>query len=286
MRAPLLLILCVALSTSAWAQSELGTDRPDQTESSSVVPPGFLQAEMGFERHVLHASADDIEFLRETDYAAPALLLRLGLVEAIELRIGMEWMHSTLWSDPRHLSRDEAYYPPSERTVKGLLPLQVGTKVALFPEEGFRPESALILMAELPGSASEVFDIDRGIYEARLACSHALGERFSLGWNLAATFGEGAGHTLGLYTLAFGMGVTETLGCYVELYGDFDPRQFPQHRFDGGVTFAPVPTLQLDASAGVALSDPWRPYATEKNQEGDAWFVGMGASWRVGLWGE
>ncbi len=286
MRAPLLIFLCVALSMSAWAQSELGTDRPDQTKSSSVVPSGFLQVEMGFERHVLHARGSGIEFLRETTYGAPAALLRLGLVEAVEFRIGMEWQHSTLWSDTHLLSQDDAYYPPSERTERGLLPLQVGTKVALFPEEGLRPESALIVMAELPGSASEAFDIDRAIYEARLACSHSLSESFSLGWNLAATFGEGDGHTLGLYTVALGMGVTETLGCYVELYGDFDPRQIPQHRFDGGVTFTPVPTLQLDASAGVALSDPWRPYATEKNQEGGAWFAGVGASWRVGLWGE
>jgi hypothetical protein len=55
---------------------ELVTDRPDQTESTEIVPKGFVQTELGL------GDADGAD-------ATFAGLARIGLSERIELRVGL-----------------------------------------------------------------------------------------------------------------------------------------------------------------------------------------------------
>ena len=61
----------------------LVTDRPDFTESTKTIPRGHLQIEAGF-TFVYDRRGDD----RLRDHAAPELLLRIGLADDFELRIG------------------------------------------------------------------------------------------------------------------------------------------------------------------------------------------------------
>ena len=77
----LLLVLIMPVGTGvARAQSpEMVTDRPDQTESATVVPWGLLQVETGY----LFARDGDVD-----GYAVPGTLFRLGLGGRLELRIG------------------------------------------------------------------------------------------------------------------------------------------------------------------------------------------------------
>ncbi len=52
-RSPIIVVSCFCLATcalappAAGASPELVTDRPDQTESSNLVPKGYLQLETG-----------------------------------------------------------------------------------------------------------------------------------------------------------------------------------------------------------------------------------------------
>ena len=79
-RAVLLLLLVPVGTDVARAQSpDLVTDRPDQTESATVVQRGRLQVETGY----LFARDGDVD-----GYAVPGTLFRLGLGGRLELRLG------------------------------------------------------------------------------------------------------------------------------------------------------------------------------------------------------
>ena len=59
--------------------NDLVTDRPDATESSSVIQPGYVQAELGW----LYTDTGE-----EHANELPQTLIRVGLVERVELRLG------------------------------------------------------------------------------------------------------------------------------------------------------------------------------------------------------
>lgn len=66
---------------------DLITDRPDQTESSTTVPLKALQIETGF---ILE---NDISGnINHTGYTLNTTLLRYGLFENFEVRLGLEYL--------------------------------------------------------------------------------------------------------------------------------------------------------------------------------------------------
>ena len=75
----LLLIAPVGTGVARGQSPDMVTDRPDQTESATVVPRGLLQVETGY----LFARDGDVD-----GYAVPGTLFRLGLGGRLELRIG------------------------------------------------------------------------------------------------------------------------------------------------------------------------------------------------------
>jgi hypothetical protein len=239
---------------------ELVTDRPDQTESSSTVPYGSIQIEMGW----LYSDEDSADL--ETD-TFPQALLRCGLAENLELRFGYD---GYIWQNAvgsRAGALDD----------EGGGDLSAGFKVELWNEEGWRPETAFISNLGLPTGkgpfSSERFDPDY-----RLAFSHTLSDRFSLGYNLGQawrTEEDAAGdrdtrHDF-IYTAALGVGLTEKLGGFVEFFGDIPTGSNggPTNSLDGGFTFLIADNLQLDISSGIGLSG-----------EADDWFVSAGFSIR------
>jgi hypothetical protein len=61
-----LLILILTLFISNYAFAQISTDRPDQTESSLVLPKGTIQIESGFESN-------------KNEYIFPNTLFRVGV---------------------------------------------------------------------------------------------------------------------------------------------------------------------------------------------------------------
>ncbi|MCH8913289.1 MAG: hypothetical protein IIA33_06935, partial [Planctomycetes bacterium] len=59
------------------------TDRPDFTESTDAVPRGHFQLEMGYTFTYDREKTD-----RVRDHTAPEFLLRVGLFDDFELRLG------------------------------------------------------------------------------------------------------------------------------------------------------------------------------------------------------
>ncbi len=242
------LLLCLgAFPATLQAElPELVTDRPDQTESSVAVPPGYWQLETGWTW-----TRDEEGDLDVQTQEVPGTLLRIGLVRGLELRLG--------WAG--WVSEKTEIGSFSER-LEGTGDGELGFKWVLREGEQGGPAMAILGGTSVPvgerGFSSERFDPS-----LRLTVAHGLSPRAELAYNLGvewATEAEGGQqHTLSniLYTLALGLDLGERLGAFVEVFGtEAASSQEPgMVSFDGGFTWAVGDNLQLDAAVGLGLND-------------------------------
>ena len=240
---------------------ELITDRPDQTESAVIVPPGYVQIETGWT-----FARNDEEGVRQQTHELPGTLVRIGLVDGVELRAG--------WSG---YIQEEVRVGSLRAEEDGIGDAELGTKIRLCRENGVRPEVALIVAGSLP-IGSDGLSTERVDPSFRFSLSHTLSDRFALGYNVGMFWESEVDETRRrstlsnyLYTATLGIGLTERLGTFVELFGEIPASAVgdPAHSFDSGLTYLLRNNLQLDVAAGVGLS-----------QEAPDWFVGVGISVR------
>ena len=166
----LLLSLMVQVGTGvASAQSpDLVTDRPDQTESATVVPRGLMQVETGY----LFARDGDVD-----GYEVPGTLFRIGLSGWTELRIGHAGM---VGGEGSHGAGDS----------------ELGAKVNLIGRaDGWRPELAILGGLSLP-TGDDGFSSDSVDPSFLVLFAHELSPRLSLGYNVGAAW-ESSGDQAG-----------------------------------------------------------------------------------------
>ena len=250
----------VSLAGPASAAPEMVTDRPDQTESSSVVPPGYAQLEVGWT-----FTRNDIAGTRVETHAFPGTLLRLGALPRVVIRLGWD---GGIWEQARSgVQRTE---------LSGAGDMGIGAKFYGWEEQGWIPEMALLGGVSLPVGSDE-FSSGRADPDFRVSLSHTLSDRLSLGYNLGASWPSAGEETsdrlsLFLYTAALGISLSERAGMFLELFGDIpigvDDGE-AAHSFDGGFTYLLRDNVQLDAAGGVEISE-----------SADDWFVGLGISVR------
>jgi len=243
----------VVLAGSAAAQSEpIVTDRPDFTESTSVVPRGMLQVEGGytFERAgAVHT------------HAIGEVLGRVGLLDALELRIGLNSYTITSVAGGSSTGVEDA---------------SLGVKLGLLRRDGHGaafPEAALIVATGLPTGGSAV---TAGGWEpeAKLALGWDLSERLGVAANLNAASLHGNGGRTGELagSVSFGYSLTDRIGSYAEYYG-FYPTSGPgadTHFANAGLTYLLTDDFQVDARVGHNLGSP----------EGDYFFgIGLARRW-------
>ncbi len=243
--------------------AELITDRPDQTESSVCVPEGSVQVELGWT-----FTRDDEGGVRSESQEAPGTLVRIGLAERFELRLG--------WTG--YVSQELEFRDAGFRVdADGAGDAEVGAKIYLKPERGNSPEVAFLISSSVPVGDDELTS-DHYEPSFRLLLAHTLSDRLSLGYNVGMAWGteiddDGDSDTLSSYeyTVALGIGVNDRLGAFVELYGEVPASASGSsaHSFDGGFTYLLRDNLQLDFAGGIGLSDA-----------APDWFVGVGLSVR------
>ncbi len=230
---------------------ELVTDRPDQTESTEIVPRGFMQTELGL------GDADGAD-------ATAAALVRIGLASRVELRVGV----------------DELFLSGPEDAVD----LSLGAKFRLAEEGRRRPAIAVItaLNQKVGDSLSPVSDGVRPGF--RFAFSNTLTDRLSIGYNAGVSWDETIRfvgipavpdkelESRFLWTAALGIGATERLGFFVEAFGDtgLSDDGPTETALDGGVTYLLRPNVQLDFYVGAGISDA-----------APDWLAGAGVSFRL-----
>lgn len=232
----LLLVLASGLPAPLAGQAgpPLVTDRPDFTESAVTVPQGDLQLESGY----TFTRSDDAD-----GHALGEVLLRMGLAEGLEARIGVG----------SHAWIDGAGSDPS-----GFEDPTLGFKAVLAREESAGVAAALLAATTIPVGDGDIGEEDWQP-EITLALSRGLNETLALATNIgyARASEDGEGFDQGSASLSLGMGLSERWGAYAEAYGNFPANRSGEDDavLNGGVTFLVHPLLQLDARAGAGLTD-------------------------------
>lgn len=233
----------------------LVTDRPDFTESTLAVPLGRVQIEAG-----LTFTRDGAGGGRhEESFEAPEMLLRLGLAQGFELRIGAP---SYAWEDDGVLD------------VDGLTDMGIGFKLELGEQSGARPSLAVLGELSIP-TGDDAFSSDEVDPTLILAWAYDIGES---GWSIAGNVGvssleDSMGDRFEEFTssLALGIPLTDEFSAYAEYFGFYrhDAASGPEHFFNSGVTYLINNNTQLDFRVGLGL-----------NGRADDFFTGAGVSFR------
>ena len=226
-------------------ESPLESDRPDFTESSATVGYGRFQVESGYT--YTHTKSGPIT----TDtHDLPELLLRYGVAQRLELRFAWEGMVFE-----RQADRDNA----RALDESGSTDLEFGVKYALSKQEGWRPQSAVIVAVTAPGG-SPAFSSRQVDAEVNYCYSWEFTKRLSLNCSTGSRWTGELGDRLSFFfqSASVEYELTERLHFYSEWFAFFrrdsiDNR--PQHYFDAGCTYLVTPNVQLDWRAGLGLND-------------------------------
>lgn len=266
LRLSCLALLFPTILTAQVASPPLVTDRPDQTESAVTVRPGAVQVETG-----LTFTQDAESGTRVRHVELPSTLIRIGVVDRLEARIGFAG-----WQ------RAEERVAGTTATADGIGDLDLGVKIRLADEARGRPELALIAATSLPVGA-DGFGSERSDPTVLIAAANTLSDVVGIGYNVGlqwSTVGSGEAapdpslNTMvhALYTVAFGFALAENVGAFAEAFGavGLESGAPDPVSLDGGLTFGIRDNVQLDISAGVGL-----------NRAADDWFVGAGVAIRV-----
>jgi len=219
---------------------ELITDRPDQTESSVVLPHKSLQIETGF---VMESSQTDLS--SQQSFAYNSTLLRYGLLKNFELRLGLEYLGGKV----------KIKNTDTTNTFSGLSPLYAGFKVKIADEDGWKPEIAFLGGLVLPFTSDKNFKPEYSAADIRFAFSHTISDRFSIGYNLGAEWDGETAIPEYFYSISLAAGITDDLGAFIESYGWLPEDGESEHLLDAGFTYLILPNFQFDISAGIGVQN-------------------------------
>jgi len=236
-------------------KTDLVTDRPDQTESSFTVPLKSLQIETGFIMEI-----DKTDLFSQISYAYNSTLLRYGLLENLELRLGIEYMGDKI----TNRLNDDTY------RLAGFSPLYTGFKLKVTEENGLKPEIAFLGGLVLPFTAGNEYKPDYSGANIRFAFSHTLTDRISIGYNLGAEWDGETAIPGYFYSFATGIGISDKLGGFIESYGLILENGYKEHMLDAGFTYLLIQNLQFDLSGGIGIN----------NNAPDS-FISFGLSYRI-----
>lgn len=239
----------------------LVTDRPDFTESSVTVGMGVVQVEGGY----TFTYNDDGEGVTKS-HSYPETLFRVGMfADWFELRLAWNYGESA-----------ETVFGAEDTNLEGAEDLTVGAKLALTPQSGCLPETAVIVQSTAPTGST-----------AFTARELLPGVNFLFGWDVTDSLSVGGGTQANraldangedLYvefaqSLTTGYAWTDRFGTFHEWFM-FAPAGAAtaqnQQYFDAGMTYLFTDNVQWDLRAGVGL-----------NEAADDFFTGSGLSIRM-----
>jgi hypothetical protein len=212
------------------------TDRPDQTESPYLTKLRFLQGEFGlnFEK------AEGLKTL-----VIPTALWKYGLSKKIELRLITEIV----------TTETPLLIPFGNDFISGLLPVQIGVKIALTEEKGILPKTSLNFHIAAPKIASKKFRTNKWAPNFRFLMQNTLSETIGLGYNLGAEWDGESSTPFWVYTLAPGFNIGKNWYGYVEAFGAIRKGEKPEHAIDGGIAYYFSDDTKIDFSGGYGISE-------------------------------
>lgn len=232
MKSKLLLLFLLSCYLGLSQETEpIQADRPDQTETPSIVPKGMFQAETGFtfQKNDVSSKTNSL----------PSTLWKYGVNENFELRLITEFVSESI----------------NEETISGLKPIYIGCKIKIADEKGFVPKTSFIGHILIPKMASSNFKSDYYAPEFRFVMQHTLSEKTSFSYNLGAEWDGLSPQPTFIYTIATGYSFTDKLGSYIELFGFTPQKEVANHSLDGGFTYLINNNFMLDLSSGIGITN-------------------------------
>lgn len=252
--------------TTESKREPISTDRPDFTESTSVVGWRILQIEAGYT-----FTKDRENDERWTDHTAPELLLRIGIHELVEFRLGWDGYSTTELNTFR--SNDNGRSRDRQTHIDGSTDLLAGFKFHLIDQDGGIPDLGVIVETTIPIGTREKTSGDVEP-EVKWLWAYDLTERWSIAGNInfAVPTSEDGRFFQTASSVAVGYAVNDWLGAYVEYFGFYPGERGGDctHYANGGLTFGLNPDVQFDVRAGWGL-----------NEQADDFFAGIGMACRI-----
>ena len=218
-----LLFTLILISTSFSSLfSQLITDRPDQTESSVVLPQGHIQIETGI-------SLEDSQSYINT-------LFRIGIVNGVEMRINSNYLINDDISSLKKSSFSD---------------FEIGAKFRIMDKDNKITKIGFLTHLSIP-TAPEIFSYNEYGLLSRLLVSHDLKNDSQIGYNIGYNKYDNYNGQF-VYTLAYGVSLG-SFGVFFELFGD-DSSNNSNLNFDSGITYLIDNDKQLDLSIGRGLNN-------------------------------
>jgi len=224
---------------SIYSQEKIVTDRPDQTESSTSIPKGAFQLEVG----VLGEELGD--HVQHTNISHPTLLLRYGLLENLELRLVQEYNSTEVKSRSEQKIAEQS----------GMGDLQLGAKIELLNKEDRKTQIGFLSHLIIPSAADGMGEESSASINKFLIC-HSL-SFMGIGANLGFDY-RNSKHYHYTYTLSMAFNLSEKIGVFIEPYGEMDQNSNFSNNFNAGFTYLLNDQMQLDLSAGKGLDHQMR----------------------------
>jgi hypothetical protein len=225
-----LLLLSLPMVPVVFGQS-IVTDRPDFTESTTVVSFRKIQIESGCE-YAAFTSLKELSF--------PNTLVRIGLGRQLEARLGFSG-----WTKDKMDSHSSTY----------LNDMALEAKYHITGKEAKVP-LAIVLVSTLPTGDKQV-RVEAPEFGLKFAGAKDLSANMSLSSNLGAISVDVNGKRKWHYlsSLSMGINISDRLGSFVEMYAEFPPEQTWQPALDCGLTYLLHRNAQIDFYIGKGLYD-------------------------------
>ncbi len=227
-------------------------DRPGQTNPPNVVASGTVQLETGFSRETKNAGG--VQTINELYNTS---LVRVGLMTNCELRVVVEYAGT----------RTDSGFQSS--AMQGFNPVSVGAKIAICPEKGIVPQTAMNVAFTLPYIGRKEFRPSFLAPSFFLLMQNTLSEELSLGYNLGVQWDGEQPNATAVYSISPSLTVMEGLSVFAEFYGFSTENSVSDYRADMGCAYLINDDVQIDISAGVGL-----------NTIAPDSFVAFGLAWR------
>jgi hypothetical protein len=228
-------------------------DRPSQI--STLSSPGMVQVESGVSYEQSRQKDDHPEISNNSWLVG--MLLRAGMLETMELRIGFEYVN-----EMEHTGGMVEH-------GFGLRNISIGTKISLVEEDGMMPALSLFANAHLPFGQDDYRPREL-IPGLRLQADYDVNHSVMLTGNIGGEWAVGSPCLLTSYTTTVAVPLTDRLSAFGDLGGQFSSDDVPAHAWDIGLMIAFHDRLQLDLAGGCGIT-PAAP----------SYFFSSGFSYRV-----
>ncbi|MCC6322936.1 MAG: transporter [Phycisphaerales bacterium] len=228
---------------------DLGTDRPDMTESPYTVDAGRFQIELSFADFTYDRENAESQTVRGLS-AAP-MLLKVGLLNNVDLQLGL---------DPYTAEKTTDRLTDTSMTIDGFGDTVVRVKVNLWGNDAGETAFALMPFVKYPTAEGGLGndEVEWGVI-APLAIS--LPEGFSLGLMVEIDINRSAKNDRDVvdivHTATVSRSLYEELGGFVEYAGfaGIDNDDVYRGCFNTGLTYGVTSDVQLDGGIRVGVTD-------------------------------